>query len=172
VPINCPIRNQKAQACNHQAHPCQSLYPWCLERVAAQVHVLLEPCYILATCSKLWSISGNVYFFSLKYGNFVVFFTKRPLLDSQPFSFVAKWPYLAPKRTLFTNRGLSFQFCDIKNLMKISNKLENSIKFTVDKQKSYKKNLFMKIIYICIHSNDQKSQIHFMPATWWFFQFF
>ncbi len=87
-------------------------------------------------------------------------------------SFVAKWPYLAPKRTLFTNRGLSFQFCDIKNLMKISNKLENSIKFTVDKQKSYKKNLFMKIIYICIHSNDQKSQIHFMPATWWFFQFF
>jgi hypothetical protein len=94
------------------------------------------------------------------------------LLDSQPFSFVAKSPYFAPRRTLFTNRGLSFQFCDIKNLMKISNKLENSIKFTVDKQKSYKKNLSMKIVYICIHSNDQKSQIHFMPATWWFFQFF
>jgi hypothetical protein len=66
VLINCPTRNQKAQACKHQAHPCQSLYPWCLERVAAQVHVLLEPCYILATCSKLWSISGNVYFFFLE----------------------------------------------------------------------------------------------------------
>jgi len=111
-------------------------------------------------------------FFSLKYGNFVVFFTKRPLLDSQPFSFVAKWPYSAPKITLFRNRGLSFQFCDIKNLVKFSNKLEKSINLTIDKQKSSKKNLFMKIVYICIRSNDQKSQIHFMPATGWFFQFF
>jgi len=110
--------------------------------------------------------------FSSIYGNFVVFFTERPLLDSQPFSFVAKPPYFTPKRTLFTNRDLSFQFCDIKNLVKFSNKIEKSIKFTVDKQKSSKKNLFMNIFYICIHSNDQKSQIHFMPATWWFFQFF
>jgi hypothetical protein len=64
--MNCPTRNQKAQACKHQAYPCQSLHCWCLERVAAQVHVLLEPCYILATCSKLWSISGNVYIFFLE----------------------------------------------------------------------------------------------------------
>ncbi len=111
-------------------------------------------------------------FFPLKYGNFVVFVTKEPLLDSQPFSFVAKWPYFAPKRTLFTNRGLSFQFCDIKKLMKISNNLEISIKFTVEKEKSSKKNLSMKIVYICIHSKDQKSQIHFMPATWWSSNFF
>jgi len=185
------ILNQK-RIC-YELRSCWSIVPQGTKRPKhANTRLTHASPYILGVCKELqprskyfWNtaifwqhaLSYGLYlamftFFPSKYGNFVVVFTKRSLLDSQPFSFVAKWPYFAPTRTLFTYRGVSFQFCDIKNLVKFSNKLEKSIKFTVDKQKSSKKNLFMKIGYICIHSNGQESQIHFMPATWWFFQSF
>jgi hypothetical protein len=76
-----------------------------------------------------------------------------------------------PKKNTIHKQGSLVSILWYKKFDENFQQLENSIKFTVDKQKSSGKNLFMKIVYICIHSNDQKSQIHFMPATWWFFQF-
>jgi hypothetical protein len=134
-------------------------------------------------CLELWSKSGDLYFFSSKYGNVLLFFPQKTFVGS-PLLFVTKWWYFSPKRTHCSRTEVFFQFCDIENFMKFSNKITKLVKFTLYQQNLpifsrvfflrypqnvSKENNIVHQYFLHFYSNDQKitNSIAFHVLDFW-----
>jgi len=82
---------------------------------------------------KLWSKSGDLYFFFFQIWQYCDFFTKDLYWINSLF-FLSPSGGISPKKSTVHDRGFMFQFCDLENLVNFSSKTGKLVKFTPYKQ--------------------------------------